>query len=239
MPESPVITRLRPVAIVHRAGNDLEALRAAEAAGIDLVECDLWPYRGHVEVRHLKTFGNVPIPLLWDRKGWTHWWLAPGWRPRLRLRGLLAARGPHTELMLDLKGHDGRLSRAVLDAYEATEEHPPLTVCSQSWELLDPFRDHEDIAVVHSVGSLRQLRRLAAQPDVSAVSIDRRLLSRPVAEELHARGCFVMTWSVETWPQAEMLLDVGADGIISSDLEVLRRVMALRAAPAAPADDPT
>lgn len=229
MPDAPVITRLRPVAIAHRAGNDLLTLREAEAAGIDLVECDLWPYRGRIEVRHLKTFGPAPIPLLWDREGWTRWRLAPGWGPRLRIRELLAARGERTELMLDLKGNDPGLSAAILEAEERTPSALPLTVCSQSWPLLTPFLGREGVAVVHSVGNAQQLRRLEAQPDVSAVSIDRRLLTRSVAESLHARGCFIMTWSVATWEEARSLLEVGADGIISSKPDVLRRVMALRA----------
>jgi len=228
MPDAPVITRLRPVAIAHRAGNDLLTLREAETAGIDLVECDLWPYRGRVEVRHLKTFGSAPIPLLWDREGWKRWRLAPGWGPRLRIRELLAARSAGTELMLDLKGNDLRLSAAILEAYEAERPALPLTVCSQSWQLLTPFLGREDVAVVHSVGNAQQLRRLEAQPRVTAVSIDRRLLSRSVAEALHDRGCFIMTWSVATWDEAQALLERGADGIISSKLDVLQRVMALR-----------
>ncbi|MBX7112222.1 MAG: glycerophosphodiester phosphodiesterase [Dehalococcoidia bacterium] len=234
MSDTPVITRRKPVAIAHRAGNDLGALRAAEEAGIDLLECDLWPYRGRIEVRHAKTFGRAPIPLLWDREGWRRWWLVPGWRPRLRVAELFAAQGEGSELMLDLKGNDLGLPAAILGAREATGRTGPLTVCSQNWDLLRPFLGRPGVAVVHSVGNIRQLRRLEAEADVTAVSIDRRLLTPAVAARLHARGCFVMTWSVSTWAEAEALLARGADGIISSELDVLRRVMAVRAAREAP-----
>lgn len=44
-----------PLAIAHRAGNDLRALGAAARAGVDLIEADIWPWRGRLEVRHLKT----------------------------------------------------------------------------------------------------------------------------------------------------------------------------------------
>lgn len=238
MAETPVITRLKPVAIAHRAGNDLLALRAAERARIDLLECDVWPYRGRLEVRHAKTFGNTPVPLLWDREGWRRWWLVPGWRPRLRLADLFAAHAPDTELMLDLKGADLGLPAAVIEARNQAGRTGPLTVCSQNWRLLGPFSGLPGVAVVHSVGNARQLRRLEAVPDVTAASIDRRLLTSAVAARLHARGCFVMTWSVSTWAEAEALLAVGADGIISSEPEVLRRVMALRDAPQAASRPP-
>lgn len=230
VPEAPVITRLRPVAIAHRAGNDVRALREAEAAGMDLVECDIWPFRGRIEVRHLKTFGSVPLPLLWDREGWRRWRLAPGWGPRLQLRELLEARGERTELMLDLKGTDLSLSQAIIEARALAGPDLPLSVCSQNWALLEPFRGQTNVAVVHSVGNERQLRRLDDQPGVTAVSIDRRLLSSAVASRLHERGCFIMTWSVATWDEAEALLDRGADGIISSHFEVLQGVMARRQA---------
>jgi glycerophosphoryl diester phosphodiesterase len=230
--DPPVITRLRPIAIAHRAGNDLGALHEAEAAGIDLVECDIWPFRGQLEVRHLKTFGSAPVPLLWDREGWRRWRLAPGWRPRLHLRELLGARGERTELMLDLKGNDLRLPAAILETRTEAQRDPagaaPLTVCSQNWALLEPFRHEPDVAVVHSVGNPAQLRRLETLAGVTAVSIDRRLLSEAVATRLHQRGCFIMTWSVATWAEAEALIARGADGIISSHLDVLRQVMALR-----------
>src|SRR5689334_1876625 len=44
-PESVVTTR-RPLAIAHRAANGLARLREAQQAGIDVLECDVWLYRG-------------------------------------------------------------------------------------------------------------------------------------------------------------------------------------------------
>ena len=64
--------------IAHRAGNDPAHARSAWEAGADLIEADVWLYRGRLEVRHTKTMRG--LPLLWDR-----WSLAPGWGPRLLL----------------------------------------------------------------------------------------------------------------------------------------------------------
>lgn len=225
---APVITRLHPVAIAHRAANNLATLREAERERVDLLECDIWPYRGRLEVRHEKTLGNTPVPLLWDREGWRRWQLRRGWRPRLGLADLLEARAPDTELMLDLKGADVGLPGAILEVMERVGTPPRFTVCSQNWSLLTAFLGRTDAAVVHSVGNSRQLARLRTTPGVTAVSIHSRLLSPAVMSDLHERGCFVMTWSVETWDWAQTLLAMGVDGIISSKLDVLRRVMATR-----------
>lgn len=227
MADPPVITRLRPVAIAHRAANDLAALRTAEDAGYDLLECDIWPYRGRMEVRHAKTLGNTPVPVLWDREGWRHWQLAPGWRPRLQLSTLLAAQSEASELMLDLKGTDQRLPGAVLAAIERHARSRPFTVCSQNWALLRPFAGRDSIAVVHSIGNERQLRRLDSE-EARAVSIHQGLLTPERVASLKRRVRFVMTWHITTRERAEELLAWGVDGIISSHPDVLEHVIAAR-----------
>jgi glycerophosphoryl diester phosphodiesterase len=99
----------RPLVIAHRAGNDIPLLRLAEESGADLVEADIWWYRGALEARHLKTMG--PVPLLWDR-----WKLTGRWRPRLKLPELARATAPGTHLFLDLKGRHPLLPELVVEA---------------------------------------------------------------------------------------------------------------------------
>src|SRR4051812_45642760 len=101
---------LSPFIVAHRAGNDLDLLRRAESVRPRLIEADVHLFRGRLEVRHLKTLG--PLPVLWDR-----WYLAPPGTPRLELHQVLAAAGPETALMLDLKG-GARLARRVAGALE-------------------------------------------------------------------------------------------------------------------------
>jgi glycerophosphoryl diester phosphodiesterase len=217
-----VTARPRPLAIAHRAGNELSTLRAAEQAGADLVEADVWFYRGRLEVRHLKTMG--PIPLLWDR-----WKLAPASTPRLLLPQLLEAAGPAVQLMFDLKGTDGRLPGALLDATSAHLPGRPFTVCSQSWELLEALHDLPLVRVAHSVGSRRQLARLPARlpsPGQHMISIHFKLLSDAVVASLRERAGTIITWPINTRERFEQVANWGVDGFTTDNLELLRQVCA-------------
>jgi glycerophosphoryl diester phosphodiesterase len=204
-------------------------LRRAEALGLPLVEADVHLHAGRLEARHLKTLG--PLPILWDR-----WTLAGPGTPRLLVERLLDAAAADTELMLDLKGRDTRLS-AQLAA--AIAEHDPgagrrLTLCSRSWKLLEPLSAALPHArIVHSVGSRRQLdalRRRFADRRLAGVSIHRKLLDPSVVEDLRARAGLVMTWPVETPAQARLLADWGVDGVISQSFESLSAALAPRVA---------
>ena len=205
-----------PFVVAHRAGNDLGILRRAEALAPRLVEADLHLRRGRVEVRHLKTLG--PVPLLWDR-----WRLAPGWVPRLELSTLLAEAGPGTELMLDLKGRDVRLSSRVAEAI-ARARPARITVCARNWALLEPLRDVPGLRIVHSVGSRRQLRALRrrfAGRRLAGVSIHRELLDPATVADLRARSELVMTWPVATADEARTLAGWGVDGVITERFDAL------------------
>jgi hypothetical protein len=202
-----------PFVVAHRAGNDLELLRRAEAAGSGLIEADVHLFRGRLEVRHLKTAG--PLPLLWDR-----WYLASGRTPRLELAALLAAARPETPLMLDLKGRDPRLAQRVLETLDGR----PVSVCSRSWRLLEPFTHRPEVRVVHSVGSRRQLRALRrrfAGRRLGGVSIHRRLLDAATVADQRGRAALIDTWPVATPDEARRLWAWGVHGVISERFEAL------------------
>jgi len=214
----------RPLLVAHRAGNDLAHLRRAEAAGVDLVEADVWLYRRRLELRHLKTLG--PVPVLWDR-----WFLAPGWGPRLRLVDLLAAARPETALLLDLKGFDPRLSARLLAALDEAAASRHIIVCSRNWRLLAPFAGHPRIGAIRSVGSERQLQAVWAHLPGSndegfspAVSIHARLLTPAIVAALRARSAAVIAWAVADEPHARRLLAWGAAAINGDDLGWLGRL---------------
>jgi hypothetical protein len=204
-----------PFLVAHRAGNRLADLRRAEELGLRLVEADVRLYRGRLEVRHLKTLG--PLPILWDR-----WRLANPFAPRLVLRDLLEALGPGTELMLDLKGRDRRLPGLVLHALG--ESARPVTICSRTWALLEPFRGRASTRIVHSVGSRRQLQALRqrfAGVRLQGISIHERLLCPETARELLGRAELVLTWPVATVEQARRLAGLGVHGLITEVPEAL------------------
>jgi glycerophosphoryl diester phosphodiesterase len=206
-----------PFVVAHRAGNDLELLRRAEGVRPRLIEADVHLYRGRLEVRHLKTLG--PLPVLWDR-----WYLASPRTPRLELAGLLAAAGPGTPLMLDLKGRDPRLSARVARELARRPAGAAVTVCSRSWRLLEPFRGEPGVRVVHSVGSRRQLRALRrrfAGRRLGGISIHRKLLDPATVADLRARAELVITWPVSTAEEARRLGAWGVDGVITERFEAL------------------
>ena len=201
-------------------------LRRAEGLAPRLVEADLHLRRGRVEVRHLKTMG--PVPLLWDR-----WRLAPGWTPRLELRALLAAAAPSTELMLDLKGRDVRLSREVAEALASERRPPHVTVCARNWALLEPLAGREDVRLVHSVGSRRQLRALRrrfAGRRLEGISIHRDLLDATTVADLRTRADMIITWPVASPDEARTLAAWGVSGVITERFEALVPALATRSA---------
>lgn len=207
----------RPLAIAHRAGNELHLLHRAVEAGADLVEADVWPHRGRLEVRHLKTMG--PVPILWDR-----WKLARGWIPRRLIAQLLDTLPPSVGLMLDLKGHDSIAAREIADisTYLAIEHR--LYVCARDWTLLEPFRDTAAVTV-HSAGKGWELERLAPlieSGECTAVSIHQRLLGRETVEGLLKHVHTLMTWPVNDIPRMNELLGWGVNGITTDRLEVVR-----------------
>lgn len=205
-----------PLVLAHRAGNDLSALRAAEALGVDVVEADIHLFRGRLEVRHLKTFG--PVRMYWDR-----WRLCGPGAPIFDLDTLLGAAAPTTRVMLDLKGFDPRLPtalRATLDRHPGTQ----VTLCSRHWRHLMPFEGRANVALVRSVGNraqLRAVRRLIARRPFDGISIHRRLLTPELAAELRARVPLVLTWPVNTTEVADLLAGWGVNGMISDHPQLL------------------
>ena len=237
----------RPLAIAHRAGNEPELLEAAQVFGADLVETDLWRYRGRLEVRHLKTLWRLPI--LWDwepvESGWPYplaylrdrWRVrfAPSWLPRLSLADVLRSAKPETRFLLDLKGMDPALADAVVAEARAarpagTTGSPPLLVCSRFWRVLERTGQHPDVRVIYSVGDDEELAgawaKLAALPD-PAVSIHARYLKPDLSHlaRFKAEGVAVITWPINDDELARNLTARGADGLIVDDVDVLKRLI--------------
>ncbi len=209
-----------PFFVAHRAGNDLAQLRAAEDIGLDLVEADIRLFRGRLEVRHLKTLG--PIPVLWDR-----WRLANPFAPRLELEELLAATGPRTELMLDLKGRDPRLATGVLATLRPVLGRRRLIVCARGWALLQPFEGLPGVRTVYSAGNARQLRALLLRGRsrrLQGVSVHERLLNPSTVAEIRSVADLVMTWPANAAGRARELAAMGVDGLITDRLDLAREL---------------
>ena len=180
------------------------------------MEADVRLFHGRLEVRHLKTLG--PIPVLWDR-----WQLANPFAPRLRLDELLAATGPRTELMLDLKGKKPRLAADVLVALGPTLGSRRVTVCARAWPLLELFETLPGVRTIHSVGNARQLHallRLGHRRRLQGISVHERLLNPVTVSELRSVADLVMTWPANAVSRARELVAMGVDGLITDRLDL-------------------
>lgn len=215
--------RLYPIAIAHRAANDLETLANAESREIDVIEGDVWLHQKRLEIRHQKSAWSAP--LLWDR-----WSIQKGWGPRLTLQDLFRAADGSTPLMLDLKGWNRELPDRVLAAINAEKVPRDLAVCAQTWSFVDRFKSFPDVTRVYSIGSHRMLRQFvtsSVSADAPAISINAKLLDADVARVLGAPGRTILAWNVPTFERAEQLLSMGIRGIISEDFDLLEKLKTL------------
>jgi glycerophosphoryl diester phosphodiesterase len=209
------------LAIAHRAGNSLAGLHEANELGVDVIECDVHHHRGDLEVRHLKTAG--PLPFLWDR-----WELVPASAPRLGLREVLEADRHGTTFMLDLKGGRPALGTEVARLLHEVAGGHPVLVCGRRWGPVEVVGRLPFVRDVYSARNRRELARLRQRvrvgPDAYGVSIHRSLLRPHLVEELRDRVEVVMTWPVDDLDTLAAVLATGANGIISSEPAVLRKV---------------
>jgi len=151
----------------------------------------------------------------------------------LQLYELLAATSGETELMLDLKGRNGRLATLALAAIERYFGRRRFTVCARRWSMLDAFAGHP-VRRVHSVGNARQLRRLLSRfagGRLDGVSIHERLLDARSVSSLHAIADVVMTWPVNQPERARELIRLGVHGLITDDPAGISRAGVLGVAP--------
>ena len=214
------------IAVAHRAGNSLAALRAAAEVGADVVEADVHARQARLEVRHSKSMG--PLPWLWDRGPWE---LTPTSVVQLHLSELLDALTPHAALMLDLKGFGGVGARTARLLHEQRPERQVI-VCSRVWPNVEPFFDLDWALPVLSARNRPELARLRRRVRRGhppyGVSLHGSLLSAPVVEELLEQVDLVMTWGVNDAATLESVVGLGVTGIISDSSDVLRSIVSQR-----------
>ena len=216
------------LAIAHRAGNDLDALRAAVELGADVLEADVHVRARRLEVRHSKHLR--PLPLLWDTGPTGRLELTRTSPTTLELDAVLAAAGGSTPVMLDLKG-PGRVGARVAELLHARHPEVPLLVCSRWWPGLAPFAALPEVRVVMTARNgveLRRLLRRARTGPPYGVSVHRSLLTREVVDLLRTDVEVVMTWGVNDDGVLREVVDLGVNGVISDSADVLRSVLARR-----------
>ncbi|HUR50496.1 MAG TPA: glycerophosphodiester phosphodiesterase [Mycobacteriales bacterium] len=212
------------LAVAHRAGNDLQALREAAVLGADVVEADVHLRRGRLEVRHLKSMG--PLPWLWDR-----WELHPAGVDQLMLSDLLDALPTGQTVMLDLKGV-GRVGPETLRVLEARSVEHPLLVCARWWPSSLAFAHVPWAEVLLSARGrteLARLRRLlrSGRPPYG-VSVHLSVLTPALVREIQGAGTLVLSWPVDDAVALERARELGVDGAITKDLGIVRELVASR-----------
>jgi len=213
----PDASQRKSLLIAHRAGNDLDRLRAVRRVAPDLIEADVHHFHGRLELRHAKTLG--PIPLYWDRNPWR---LENPFRTRLTLEGLLAALAPDEEPMLDLKGIGAGIVQPVIDAVERHFPDRQVTICSRHWRILPAFAECPWARVIYSAGSPGQVAAVAHRLQFAdGVSVKHELLSADLVRRLRDHVPLVMTWTVDEPALWQRLQEWGVNGAITDAPEAL------------------
>ncbi|MFQ6019283.1 MAG: glycerophosphodiester phosphodiesterase [Dehalococcoidia bacterium] len=228
-----------PIRIAHAHGNRRDKIESALEAPVDLIEADLWYRDGDIWVRHDR---RLPlIPLIFGRRPknddlgplalpLSRWYLRPDVNP-IRLEELVKMVGGRRGLLLDLKGQynaaDGRrFAERIVDISKREGVEATVRLCGQVWRLLDlaaamapGMKIHYTIEYVPQWQAF--LRRLGEGDRINRICLHRRLLDEERARLLQERGIEVFCWDVDDKPEAERLLALGVDGIISDDLSLL------------------
>ena len=212
------------LAVAHRRGNEVLTLREAALLGADVIEGDVHLHRGRLEVRHQKSMG--PLPWFWEK-----WKVFPPTIPRPPLEELLEGRPAGATLMLDLKG----IGRVGAKARVALAEHPPhepFLVCARWWPSLRHFRDHEAARIVLSARGPLALRRILQKVRDGhrpyGVSVHLETLTPESVKELQSYGVLVLSWPVDDAASLARARELGIDGAITKDLEIMKEVLATR-----------
>lgn len=221
------------LAIAHRAGNSIAALRRALDAGVDLVEADVRYFRGVPEIRHLRTLGPW---LLWDHP----WELVHRRAANLpSLDHVLTTLNGGSGLMLDLKGVHPGLAPHVARTLRSAAPEARIAICTRHWPMLEAFRADRSVRLVLSAGSRRQIGQLRVLLRSSpgtwpggrrpfGVSVKRTLITPEDVADFRRAVKHVMTWPVDTVAELDQARRLGVNGVIGKDLTLLGGVLAQR-----------
>ncbi len=221
MANHPILPNHRPLAIAHRSGNSVATAHEAAAAGFDMIETDVWPFWGELQVRHAKSIG--PIPIYWEK-----WYIVSWFGRQLQLGELVEGLPPNTPLFLDLKGTRKKLGENVVGAITRIQEDREIILCGRSWAQLDSVETLPNVHVFYSVGDENQLARvwdrIAAQEN-PAVSINHGLLNEETMARFNELHTTVIAWTVNDPGTAHALFDLGVDGFTSDNQDLLTRIV--------------
>lgn len=206
----------------HRGGNASDLADAAHYRGIDLLETDVWYYRGNVEVRH---HNRIPYtPILWER-----WSLALAWpTPPPRLEDLLKQTRADALLFLDFKGNDLRLGPAALEIHRRLAPDHAMAICGRNYPQLDVIANEPDVIPFYSVGKEEEFSEAWSRLQTMqwpAISLSYRLATAERIDQLKSIGTTIICWTVNDQAVIDRLLALGVDGFTSDRTELLTALL--------------
>lgn len=237
----------RPIAIAHRGGssrypeNSMAAFGHAVSLGYDFIETDVQVTRDGVAL----AFHDPALDRVTDRAGeiaeltWAEVKqakLANGEAPA-KLSDLLAA-WPEASFNLDPK--NDRAVEPMLAAIAATEAWPRVCVGSFSSPRLTRVRQLSQRPLCTSMGKSEVARLRFASFGVPVGRFAANLVQVPLrfgavkivdrffVHTAHRRRLKVHVWTINRREQMEELLDLGVDGIMTDDTELLKEVFTER-----------
>jgi glycerophosphoryl diester phosphodiesterase len=220
----PILPAVRPLAIAHRGANSAGSIASALDLGADMLEADLWPRLGRLEIRHEKTIG--PLPVFWEK-----WHIeGVGGKPP-RLHDILEAAPPEALLFLDLKGQNPDLGERVVEAVTSYQPDRSIILCGRTWRQLDRVEPLEHVNVFYSVGTEDELARVWSRLErqaAPAISIHHGLLTEVVVARLNELRTTVIAWTVNDVAIAKSLFERGIDGFTSDNQDLLAQIVRYR-----------
>ena len=192
--------------------------------GVDMLEADVWPFLGRLEVRHAKSIG--PIPIYWEK-----WYIESIGMRQPVLQDVLTSTPVSARLFLDLKGRQPQLGHRVVSLIQRVQPDRDIIICGRAWRQLNRIADMENVHVFYSVGEESELANVWSRLERSArpaISINHGLLTDETIARLQALNTTIIAWTVNDPDLAGTLFERGVDGFTSDNLAMLQDIVTRR-----------
>ncbi|MDQ6601994.1 MAG: glycerophosphodiester phosphodiesterase [Chloroflexota bacterium] len=201
-------------------GNSRQAIVAAAALGVDMVEVDIHRTAdGHLVLWHddVLVIDGARVALAATTMAALQAVDIGQGEHIIRLAdGLDAVRG-RAALLIDLKAD--RLAEQIVETVRRCDAGP-VVVCGHYWESLREIKRRAPEMSISLTLDHAWRRRYGddgiERIDTDAVTVDWRILDLALVERCHARGLAVLAWTVDDLRLMRQLLAMGVDGLTSN-----------------------
>ena len=230
-----------PLRIAHAYGNSRRLVQLAFESGVDVIEADVRLQRDGLWLAHDRRL--LFWWFLFGKQAWSEapqrfWafllhrrpWLDGSSFPLADLLDLVADRcGVLLDLKIPLMPDNRRRFVALLS--DTLQNMPPRThirLCGD-WPLLDAVRsEFPDLKLYYSVADRRRwrgfVRRIEHGDGIRGVSLRGRLFHEVASRFVREKGVEVICWPVDSEAEVVRVTGLGAAGIISYNLALLKSI---------------